>query len=95
MEEIIVPIMIFSVPLAFIFTRFYLKLQELKINGGGPGGGSSEMKKELGTLMAENEEIKERLRNLESILSDDSLRIKLEYEKEQLMLDKNNKSIYK
>lgn len=91
MEDIIAIMMIFSIPLAFIFTRFYLRLQELKINNGIGTGNSSEMRKEIGNLMADNEELKERVKNLEYILTDEKRRINLEYEKEQILIDKQKK----
>ena len=39
----------------------------------------------------ENEEMKERIKNLEYILSDEARKISLDYEKEQIKLDKQNK----
>ena len=66
-------------------------MQELKIDKGIGTGNSSEMRKEIGNLMADNEELKERVKNLEYILTDEKRRINLEYEKEQILIDKQNK----
>jgi len=92
MEDAIIAMIIFSVPLVLIFTRFYLKLQEMKMQNGG--GDSSNMRKDLGNLMAENEELKERVKNLEYIITDEKKRIDLDYEKEQILIDKKNKFEY-
>jgi hypothetical protein len=92
MEEIIIPIMVFSVPLAIIFTRFYLKLQQVKMQNGD--GDTNEIRKDLGNLMAENEELKDRVKNLEYIITDDKKRIDLDYEKEQILIDQKNKFEY-
>lgn len=52
------------------------------------------LKKDIGYLMAENEEIKDELRNIKYLLSKDqnkqAIDIK-EYEKQQLEIDKRNK----
>ncbi|MCH2021504.1 MAG: hypothetical protein MK207_03390 [Saprospiraceae bacterium] len=83
-------IMVFSVPLAAILGGYYIKLQKMKMNSNY-NENSSELKKQIGHLLAENEEIKKRLKNLEYILTDEDRRINLEYEKEQIRLDKENK----
>ena len=86
MEEVLAVFMVFSIPVLIILTRFYLKLQELKLNSGvGDGSG---MRKELGSLMADNEELRERVKNLEYIINDEKRRIELDYEKEQILIDK-------
>ena len=83
-------IMVFSIPLAAILGGYYIKLQRMKMSNDY-NGNSSELKKQVGYLMAENAEIKERLINLEYIMTDEGRRIDLEYEKEQIRLDKENK----
>ena len=89
MEGVIAIIMFFSIPIIILLTRFYLKLQEIKLKSGeGAGNG---IRKELGNLMAENEDLKERVKNLEYIINDEKKRIDLDYEKEQIRLDKENK----
>ena len=89
MEEVIILTLIFSIPLVLILTRFYLKLQELKMKNGG--GDTNEMRKDLGNLMAKNEELKERVKNLEFIVTDERKQIDFDYEKEQILIDKKNK----
>jgi wobble nucleotide-excising tRNase len=83
-------IMVFSIPLAAILGGYYIKLQKMKMRNDY-NGNSSELNKQVGSLIAENEEIKERLKNLEYIITDEGRRIDLEYEKEQIRLDKENK----
>lgn len=87
----IVAITFLLIPLTYIITRFYLQLQEMKLKHSSTGEGSSEMRKEMGNLMAENEEIKDRLKSLEYLLTDEKRRINLEYEKEQILIDQQNK----
>ena len=88
--DMIPVIMVFSIPLAAILGGYYVKLQKMKLENGD-NSEVGELKKQLGYLLAENEEIKERIKNLEYIATDDSNRISLEYEKEQIRLDKQNK----
>ena len=85
--------MIFSIPLAAIIGGYYLKLQSMKMKNGDPSK-VGDLQKQLGYIMAENEEMKERIKNLEYITTDDSKRISLEYEKEQIRLDQKNKFNY-
>lgn len=93
--EILVPIiaiiMVFSIPLSAILGSFYLKAQKLKISQDGGGDTVKDLRQQVGHLMAENDEVKERLKNLEYILSDESRRINLDYEKEQIKVDQQNK----
>jgi len=90
---IIAIIMVFSIPLSAIIGGYYYKLQKMKMEQGGSEN-SSNLRKQVGNLLAENEDIKERLKNLEYIISDDSKRIDLDYEKEQIRIDKQNKFKY-
>ena len=83
-------IMVFSVPLAAILGGYYIKLQKMKMNSNYTGN-NNELKKQIDILMIENESLKKRVHNLEYILSDEDRRIKLEYEKEQIQLDKRKK----
>jgi len=93
--EILIPIiaiiMVFSIPLSAILGSYYLKLQKLKVNQNGDDSVVKDLRQQVGHLMAENDDIKERLKNLEYILSDESRRINLDYEKEQIRLDRENK----
>jgi hypothetical protein len=71
---------------------FYFDLQKSKLKQEKRGGANSkDVKLQIGQLMSENEEMKERLRNIEYILSDTKEQIDLDYEKEQIRLDNKNK----
>jgi|GEM_PF-1801476 len=90
-------IMAFSIPLAAILGSYYVKIQKMKLEN--EGGGQSrdalrDLRTEVGQLMSENEELKDRVKNLEAIMSDESRKISLDYEKEQIRLDKNDKFEY-
>ena len=77
-----------------VLGKYYTNLQKEKLKlENGDGTNSKQLRIEIGNLMAENEEIKERLRNIEYLLSEgnDQMNIDLEYEKEQIRLDKENK----
>jgi len=95
MTGIIAVIMIFGIPLSAIIGGYYIKLQKMKMEHGS--GSSPQLQRDVNELMAENEVIKERLRNLEEILLDEERKIDLElsdYEKEQIRLDQENKFKY-
>lgn len=69
---------------------YYFDLQKQKLKQEKRGGANSkEVKRQIGQLMAENEEMKDRLRNLEYLISDKKDYIDLDYEKEQMRLDNN------
>ena len=89
--ELVPVIMVFSIPLVAIIGGYYVKLQKMKLENGD-NSRVSDLQEHMGYLVADNEEIKDRLKNLEYIATDDSNRISLEYEKEQIRLDKQNKS---
>ena len=82
-----------TVIMVIILTRFYLKLQELKYkNRADSNANTSEIKQQLGHVMAENEEMKEELNNIKYLLSQDKRLIDLkDYEKEQIKVDQQNK----
>lgn len=61
-------IMIFSIPLIAIFTSFKLKAKKLEMESSG-GLDQSELKRQIGNLMNENELLRERLKGLEQIVS--------------------------
>ncbi|CAA6830299.1 MAG: Unknown protein [uncultured Aureispira sp.] len=88
---IIAILAVFSIPLVAIVGSFYLKLQKLKISQNGDGDTVKDLRQQVGHLMAENDEVKDRLKNLEHILSDESRRINIDYEKEQIKVDQQNK----
>ena len=88
---IIAILAVFSIPLAAIIGSFYLKAQKMKASQNGDDGAVKDLRQQVGNLMAENDEIKDRLKNLEYIMSDESRRINLDYEKEQIKIDQQNK----
>lgn len=91
--EIILFVCIATVALVIILTRFVLKWQELKYkHQASSNENTSEMKQQLGHVMAENEEMKEELTNIKYLLSQDKRFIDIEaYEKEQIRIDRENK----
>lgn len=71
---------------------YYFDLQKQKLKQEKRGGANSkEVKLQIGRLMSENEEMKERIRNLEYLASDKKSYIDLDYEKEQIRLDNDSK----
>lgn len=89
---LVIPMMIFSIPIIIILTRFYLKLQKMKIEAE-QGGTGTDLKLKVGELVEENEEMKERLKNLEYLLLDkgeDRINIK-QYDEDKIKLDNNEK----
>lgn len=71
-----------------VIASYYFKLQKEKLKQEkGGGANSKDVKIQLGRLMAENEDMKDRLRNLEYLASDNKSYIDLDYEKEQIRLD--------
>lgn len=84
---------IVGVPMFFYFigSYFQIKLNSLKQkhNLQHKEEDKDSVKHQLGYLMAENEEMKEELRNIKYLLSQNSSRqkIDLDYEKEQMRLD--------
>lgn len=84
-------VMTFSIPLAAIIGSYYIKAQRLKVQNGG---NDNDLRAEVGRLMAENEEIKEQLRNIKYLLGEGKQPIDLDYEKEQIRMDRDNKFEY-
>ena len=71
-----------------VVAGYYFDLQKSKLKLEKRGGANTkDVKRQIGQLMAENEEMKERLRNLEYALLDQKERIDLDYEAEQKRLD--------
>lgn len=58
---------IMSVPLSAIIGSYYYKIQKLKMQSGGGQGLPTEERQLLKQLMAQNLELKERVKNLETI----------------------------
>ena len=78
-----------------VISTSYFNLQKAKLKEGRKWGtGDSETKRQIGLLMAENENLKERIRNIEELLADSKDKIDLDYEKEQIRLDQKNKFNY-
>lgn len=74
-----------------VLGSYYFNLQKEKLKHEKIGGANSkEVKRLLGRVMAENEEMKERIKNLEYLASDNKSYIDLDYEKEQIRLDKDS-----
>ena len=63
--EALAVFMIFSIPLAAILSTFYLRLQKLKLENRQDSAGIEALQKQIGYLSAEQEELRERLRDLE------------------------------
>lgn len=80
---------------AMVVAGYYFDLQKAKLKlEKRDGANSSEIKRQIGKLIAENEELKDRLRNVESILADSNDKSLIDiknYEKEQILIDKQNK----
>lgn len=80
--------------LFFVFQILRLKLRKLKkeVDGDTSTESIDDLKKDIGYLMAENEEMKEELRNIKYLLSQgkDLIDIK-NYEEEQIRIDQQNK----
>lgn len=78
-----------------VVSGYYFDLQKKKLMlEKRDGANSSEVKRQLGQLMAENEELKERMRNIEYLLTEDKGKTKLDFEKEQIWIDSQNKYKY-
>jgi uncharacterized protein YlxW (UPF0749 family) len=63
---VIIPMMIFAIPLSAIIGTFYLKAQKLKLERGGV---SSEEAQLIKRALVENQDLKQRVGNLESIIT--------------------------
>ena len=75
-----------------VIGSFYFDLQKSKLKQDKKiGTTSKDIKLQISELISENEDLKERLRNIEYILSDEEKQINLDYEKEQIRLDNKNK----
>ena len=80
MEDIVAIIMVFGVPLSIIFSITYLKAKSMKLKAGG--GIDSRI---VTSLREENADLRNRVENLEMIMSDsDLLKLKEFMEEERL-----------
>lgn len=80
----------------FVFQMLRLRIKKLKreLSDEKDLDEVGVLKKDIGYLMAENEEIKEELRNIKYLLSKDQGKQAIdlkEYEKQQIEIDKRNK----
>ena len=80
----------------FIFQILRLKVKKLQqeVTEKNDSGQVGVLKKDIGYLMAENEDIKEELRNIKYLLSKDEGKQAIDlkaYEKQQIEIDKRNK----
>lgn len=71
MEGVIAIVMVFSIPLAAILSSFYYKLQKLKLDSTKGSAVDEEVKRQIGNLTMENEELRERLKYIEQIVLKD------------------------
>jgi hypothetical protein len=65
--KLIIPMMIFAIPLSAIIGTFYFKIQKLKLEKGGAM--SSDEKQLLYKTYQENQELKRRVADLEAIVT--------------------------
>lgn len=71
-----------------ILGGYYFDLEKAKLRQEKRGGANSkDVKRKLGQLMAENEDMKERIKNLEYLMGEKDEKINWDYEKEQIRLD--------
>jgi len=91
MEDAVIIAVLSIIPVLLILTRFYFKLQELKLK---EGGNNEQLKKNVSALMEKNEVLQKRVKNLEEILFEEERRIDFVEEREQIRLDNNNKLEY-
>jgi len=84
---------VMGVPMGLYFLGAYLKIKlaslRQKHNLADPKAAANSTQEQMDYLMAENEEMKEELRNIKYLLSRETKRerIDLDYEKEQMRLD--------
>lgn len=79
-----------AIPIIFILTRFYLKLQELKLS---QGGSNAKLEQSVDRLTNQNETLQKRVKDLEEILFEEERRIDFQEEREQIRLDHNNNKL--
>ena len=75
MEGILIPLMIFSIPLAAIIGSYILKCKKLEFDKGGL---TNDDKLKIDKILNENQQLRGRVENLESIVTT--------FDKELLML---------
>ncbi len=70
MEPVLIMLIIMSVPLSAIIGSYYLKTEKLKLQSGETKSIPTEERQLLKQLLAQNLELKERVQNLETIVTD-------------------------
>ncbi len=68
--EVFIIMTIMSVPLSAIIGNYYYKTKKLELQNGGGTGVPSEERQLLKQLLAQNLELKERVQNLEIIVTE-------------------------
>jgi uncharacterized protein YlxW (UPF0749 family) len=63
---VIVPMMVFAIPLSAIIGTFYLKAQKLKLERSGMNADDAQLVKRA---LVENQDLKQRVGNLEAIIT--------------------------
>ncbi|MCU0446337.1 MAG: hypothetical protein MUE85_15630 [Microscillaceae bacterium] len=63
---VIIPMMVLSIPLAAVIGTFYLKAQKLKLGQGGMSNDDAQLVKRA---LLENQDLKQRVGNLEAIIT--------------------------
>lgn len=94
---IVAIIMVFSIPIIAIYTSYKLKMKKLELDGGDSGG-LNDLKRQIGNLMNENELQRERIKDLEEIVSkipavslDDKEKLRINIEHNEMSLQEVEK----
>lgn len=89
-----IPILVTAFYFFFQILRLKVKKLQQEVMEEKDSDQVGTLKKDIGYLMAENEEMKEELRNIKYLLSKDQGKQAIDlkaYEKQQIEIDKNNK----
>ena len=85
-------VMVFSIPLAAIWTSYKLKLK--KFEAGAENNNLNDLKRQLGQMMSENELQREKIKTLEHIVSklpdltnEDKHKLKISLEENEFLMD--------
>ena len=80
-----------SLPLALYYVGSVIQIKINALKRQSESETSDPVKQQMGYLMAENEELREELKSIKSLLNQERQRIDLDYEKEQMRIDYNAK----
>ncbi len=99
LEIFLVMMTITMVPMITYFSWRYLNLvmkkKEQEFSGVSSNGDIEKLQKQVGNIMAENEELKEELETIKDLLKESNSHIDLsELDNEQILIDKQNKFKY-